>query len=79
MQKHDHETIDVKSLGKQRGLIFDTFRQYSLLASEVVDDRPVAVCSTSPDGCKVATGGWSGRVRISDTISLTNEKDFLGK
>lgn len=35
--------------------------------SEVGDGRPVAACSFSPDGAVLATGAWSGKLRLWST------------
>lgn len=33
-------------------------------SSEVGDDRPIAACQFSPDGTRLASGAWSGAVKV---------------
>lgn len=42
-------------------------------ASEIGDERPIAGCAFSPDGSQLATGAWSGTLKVWAMPSLTKQ------
>ena len=50
-----------------------TLRILTNQASEIGDERPIAGCAFSPDGSQLATGAWSGTVKVWAMPSLTKQ------
>jgi U4/U6 small nuclear ribonucleoprotein PRP4 len=42
-------------------------------ASEIGDERPIAGCAFSPDGSQLATGAWSGSIKVWAMPSLQKQ------
>jgi U4/U6 small nuclear ribonucleoprotein PRP4 len=60
----------------ERGAAAAAERQLRSLAnqaSEVGDERPIAGCAFSPDGSQLATGAWSGTVKVWAMPSLAKQ------
>lgn len=53
-------------------------QKFTQLGSQIADERPVSHVRFSPDGNHLATGSWSGGVKVWNIPSCTEERRYQG-
>ena len=59
-----HATVPLASIVKSRSKIFEPIKTYTNLGSQIGDDRPVSMTRFSPNSQLLATGSWSGSIKL---------------
>lgn len=77
MQKAE-STIPLRTQIKYRKAVKDHLSGYELFGSQIASDRPIASAMFSPDGKLIASGSWSGTVKLSDIPNLDEKKLLRG-
>lgn len=70
--------IPIAKIIATRKALFAPLREYTNLGSQVGDTRPVSLVRFSPDSKLLATGSWSGGVRLWDVPSARERKSLRG-
>ncbi|QIW97088.1 hypothetical protein AMS68_002606 [Peltaster fructicola] len=70
--------IPVATHVKHRKHIKDRLSAIELLGSQIASERPVSIVRFSPNGQILATGDWSGSVKLLDVPNLDTQKVLRG-
>lgn len=62
-----------------RKRVFAQLKTYTNLGSQIGDSRPVSQVRFASDGRTLATGSWSGNLKIWDIPSCTLRNEFTGE
>lgn len=54
------------------------FQRFTSLGSQPADDRPISIVRFSPDGQQLATGSWSGSVKLWEVPSARQKTELRG-
>lgn len=71
-------TIPLSRILATRKEIFAPLRTFTNLGSQIGDTRPVSIVRFSPDGKVLATGSWSGGVRLWEIPSAKEKMTLRG-
>ncbi|PWN21108.1 WD40 repeat-like protein [Microstroma glucosiphilum] len=77
IQRHEAKASLSTIVGSRRA-VFDPLRRFTSLGSQPADERPISVVRFSPDGQQLATGSWSGALKLWNVPSASHRKDFRG-
>lgn len=71
-------TIPLVDLVKRRKQVYEPLKRFTSLGSQPADDRPISMVRFSPDGQQLATGSWSGAVKLWSLPSATLRTELRG-
>lgn len=83
-RQREESTIPLRTHIKHRKAIKEKLNTYNLYGSQIAGDRPVSICRFSPNGEKIATGNWSGGIRLltipdlEEKLSVKGHTDRVG-
>ncbi|KAG8928497.1 hypothetical protein FRC01_005858 [Tulasnella sp. 417] len=75
-QQREQSKIPLSRTIDLRKRVFADLKTYSILGSQIADERPVSQIRFAHDGRTLATGSWSGNVKVWDIPSCTVKKVF---
>ncbi|CAO1635723.1 unnamed protein product [Sympodiomycopsis kandeliae] len=70
--------VPLASVVKSRRSIYEPLKSFTNLGSQPADDRPISMVRFSPNGKQLATGSWSGSVKIWDVPSARQRTSYKG-
>lgn len=70
--------MQIPSNEARLNLLCSDAQRFTSLGSQPADERPISVVRFSPDGQQLATGSWSGALRLWNVPSASQRKDFRG-
>ena len=71
-------SISLRTHIKHRKAIKERLQQFELFGTQIAGDRPVSLVRFSPNGEFIASGNWSGGVRLLDVPNLDLKKSYRG-
>ncbi|KAJ6086885.1 hypothetical protein N7467_005799 [Penicillium canescens] len=74
----DESTIPLRTHVKHRKAVKEKLQGFELYGSQIAGDRPVSICRFSPDGQTIATGNWSGGIKLLTVPNLEEKANFKG-
>ncbi|SPO29791.1 related to PRP4 - U4/U6 small nuclear ribonucleoprotein [Ustilago trichophora] len=72
-------TVPLASIVKLRSQVFEPIKSYTNLGSQIGDDRPVSMTRFSPNSHLVATGSWSGSIKLWQVPDATHKHTYRGQ
>lgn len=72
-------TLPLSSIMKVRGKVLDPIKRYQNLGSQIGDDRPISMTRFSPNSQLLATGSWSGSIKLWSVPSATHKLTLRGQ
>ncbi|KAJ5899849.1 hypothetical protein N7495_004593 [Penicillium taxi] len=70
--------IPLKEHQRQRQAIYPKLNEVKLYGSLNSDNRPISICRFSPDGQILATGSWSGNIKLYSVPNLEEKLVLAG-
>ncbi|KAJ1918301.1 hypothetical protein H4219_002698 [Mycoemilia scoparia] len=77
-QQQSLSKAPLEALKTQRQNLYKSLKNYTIFGSQVCDSRPVSKVAFSPDSKMIATGSWSGLVKLWKTPQCENIKTLRG-
>ncbi|CAO1621528.1 unnamed protein product [Parajaminaea phylloscopi] len=77
-QQKREATVPLNSLVRRRKHVYEPLKSFTSLGSQPADDRPISMVRFSPDGQQLATGSWSGLVKLWSIPSATLRTELKG-
>ena len=71
--------VPLASIAKMRSTTFDPIKTYTNLGSQIGDDRPVSMTRFAPSSELLATGSWSGSIKLWQVPSATHKLTYRGQ
>ncbi|CDS82033.1 related to PRP4-U4/U6 small nuclear ribonucleoprotein [Sporisorium scitamineum] len=69
-------TVPLASIVKLRSKVFEPIKTYTNLGSQIGDDRPVSMTRFAPNSQLLATGSWSGSIKLWQVPSANHKLTF---
>ncbi|KAJ5366971.1 hypothetical protein N7541_000912 [Penicillium brevicompactum] len=66
----EESTIPLRTHVKHRKAVREKLEKFDLFGSQIAGDRPVSICRFAPDGKTLATGNWSGGIKLLSVPNL---------
>lgn len=71
--------VPLTSIVKLRNKVFEPIKSYTNLGSQIGDDRPVSMTRFAPNSQLLATGSWSGSIKLWQIPSATHQLTYRGQ
>ena len=78
LQRRD-ATVPLTSIVRLRSKVFEPIKTYTNLGSQIGDDRPVSMTRFAPNSQLLATGSWSGSIKLWQAPSATHKLTYRGQ
>lgn len=78
VSQKNEATASLASIAGVRKSIYEPLKQYTSLGSQTADERAISMVRFSPSGSHLATGSWSGGVKLWNIPSATHHRTLRG-
>lgn len=77
-RQREEAKIPLANIVHARKATYEPLKKFSAIGSQPADDRPISTVRFSPDGKQLATGSWSGSVKLWDIPSAKPRASLKG-